>query len=185
MKSERTPGFTLAELLIVIAVISIIAAAAFTLLSSGDSKRLDVAAEETANVLRFALGEALRTGGYVLVDGKSTAGQLALYNSNANAQTPPVAGTSAINDPLTKRAAILDISGSPFSQNVTLTAQFRAGGSAWTQLLIGPGLTQMQVFDGASTNKGPLQANSGVRLGYGGQSVSVAINEATGLVTLP
>ncbi len=184
MHKIAASGFTLAEMLMTIVILGILAKAAIPLLSANDPQKLSVAAEETANTLRFALSEAKRTGGYVLVDG-STAQRLKLYNSNSNAQIPPTLGTSAINDPVTKRATNLNVNASAFSQGVTLTPQFRAGGSAWLQLLIGPGLTQLQGFDGASTNKGALQANSGVLLSYGAQSVTVNINEITGLVTLP
>ena len=161
-----------------ITILGVIAAAVIPLLSSNDPQKLSVAAEETANTLRFALSKASRTGSYVLVDGKSPTGQLGLYNSDSSGNL-----NSAINDPLTKRAAILDVSGSPFSRGVSLTPQFRAGGSARPQLLIGPGLTQMQGFDG--TSEGALQPNSGVLLSYGGQSITVSLNEATGLVSLP
>lgn len=180
MKKIAQRGFTLVEVLIVIVILGIVATVAIPLLSSNDPQKLSVAAEETANTLRFALSEAKRTGGYVLVDGKTTAGRLKLYYSNSSANL-----TTAVNDPLTKRTLDLNVSGSAFSQGVTLTPQFRAGGSAWTQLLIGPGLSQMQGFDGASTNKGALQANSGVLLTLGSQSGTVGINQTTGLVTLP
>lgn len=180
MKRIAASGFTLVEMLVSIAILGIIAAAVIPLLSSNDPQKLSVAAEETANLLRFALSEASRTGGYVLVDGRTTLGQLSLYNSDIDGHS-----ISAIDDPLTKRAAILDVTGSPFSRGVTLAPQFRAGGSVWLQLLIGPGLAQLQAFDGISTNKGVLQAGSGVLLSYGGQSITVSINEVTGLVSLP
>ena len=180
MKRIATRGFTLVEMLVSITILGIIAVAVIPLLSSNDPQKLSVAAEETANLLRFALSVASRTGGYVLVDGRTTEGQLSLHNSDSSGNPG-----SAIDDPLTKRAAILDVSGSPFSRGVTLAPQFRAGGSAWLQLLVGPGLSQLQAFDGISTNKGVLQAGSGVELSYGNQSVTVGINEVTGLVSLP
>ncbi len=170
-------------MLITIAIVGIVAAAAVPLLSSNDPQKLALAAEETANLLRFALGEARRSAGYVLVDGKTSAGRLALYNSTASGAMPPSVGTSVINDPLTKRPMVLDVAGNAFSSGVSLTPQFRAGGSARPQLLIGPGLTQMQGFDGGSA--GVLQANSGVLLSYSGKSVTVGIDATTGLVTLP
>ncbi|MDO8208471.1 MAG: prepilin-type N-terminal cleavage/methylation domain-containing protein [Gallionella sp.] len=175
---NASSGFTLVEMLIVTVIMGI-AAAAIPMLSSNDPQKLSVAAEETTNLLRFALSEARRSGGYVLVDGKSSAGQLSLYNSDSSGNL-----SSAITDPLTKRAATLDVTGNPFSQGVTLLPQFQAGGSPYAQLLIGPGITQLQVFNGASTNIGVLQSGSGVLLNYGGQSVTVGINELTGLVTL-
>ena len=180
MRKIAQRGFTLVEMLIVIAILGIVAKVAIPLLSSNDPQKLGVAAEETANLLRFALSEAKRTGGYVLVDGQTTAGRLSLYYSNSNANL-----SSAITDPLTKRAAILNVKDNAFSQGVTLTPQFRAGGSARTQLLIAPGVTQMWGFSGVSSNEGTLQANSGVLLTLGSQSVTVSINQTTGLVTLP
>ncbi len=176
MKAEN--GFTLVEMLIVTVIMGITAAAAVPMMSSGDPQKLNVAAEETTNLLRFALSEARRTGGYVLVDGKSAAGQLSLYNSNSSGNL-----NSVVNDPLTKRAATLDVS--LFAPGVTLLPQFQAGGSPYAQMLIGPGLTQLQVFNGIATNVGLLQPGSSVLLSYGGQSVAIAINELTGLVTLP
>lgn len=167
-------------MLVSIAILGITAATVIPSLSSNDPQKLGVAAEETANLLRFALSEASRTGGYVLVDGRTVIGRLSLHNSDATGNL-----ISAIDDPLTKRAAILDISGSPFSQGVLPAPQFNAGGSAWTQLLIGPGMTQLQAFDGVTVNRGVLQSNSGVLLSYGGQSLTVSLNEATGLTSLP
>ncbi len=178
-------GFTLLEMLVTVAILAIVSAVTLPLLSGNDPQKLSVAVEETANILRLALGEARRTSGYVLVDGKTTPGQLRLYYSNASAQLPPTTGTSVVNDPLTKRAAVLNVNSNPYSQGVTLTAQFRAGGSAWTQLLIGPGLTQLRGFDGASTDKGALQTNSNVLLAYGLQSSAVSVDSVTGLVSAP
>lgn len=168
-------------MLVSIAILGITATTVIPLLSSNDPQKLGVAAEETANMLRFALSEASRTGGYVLVDGKTTLGQLKLYYSNASGNS-----VLAVKDPLTKRAAILDVGGSPFSQGVSPTPEFRGGGVIRQQLLIGAtasGLT-LESMNGIG-NKGVLEPNSGVLLGYGGQSVTVSLNEATGLVSLP
>jgi len=73
-----------------------------------------------------------------------------------------------------------------------MAAKFFVYGTAYPQLLIyGPGIvgpgTQLYVYDGASPPNpvGPLQAGSGVVLTLGQQSVTVALNETTGLVTLP
>ena len=176
-------GFTLVELLVVTAILAVLAMMAIPLLSGSEPQRLNAAAEETANLLRFAMSEARRTNGYVMVDGKSTPGHLKLFYSNTSGNVPPTSGTAAIADPMTKLPVNLDVFANAFSAGVTLTPRFRAGGSTQPQLLIGPGGSSLQGFDGSS--EGPLQVNSDVLLSYGSSSVTVAINEVTGLVTLP
>jgi type II secretory pathway pseudopilin PulG len=176
-------GFTLAEMLMVIVTLAAVAAVSVPMLSANDPQKLNVAAEEVANLLRFAVSEAQRTGGYVMVDGKTVPGHLRIYYSDATGHVPPTAGTTEVNDPLTKRAADLDVGASAFSPGVTLTPRFMGGGTARPQLLIGPGLTQLQAFDGIT--EGVLGTGSGVLLSLGGQSATIAISELSGLVTVP
>lgn len=178
MNKIAKSGFTLVEMLVVVIIMGIIATVTIPLLSSNDPQKLNVAAEETANVLRLAISEAKRTNGYVLVDGLATTGHFKLYYSNSSGNL-----ITAFTDPLTKRTMDIDIVTGAFSSGVTVTPQFIAGGSARKGLLIGPGLTQMQGFDSAT--EGMLQANSGVLLTLGSQSVFVSLDNKSGLVTLP
>ena len=179
MSSVRSEGFTLAEILLVVAIVAIIAGVALPLLSSQDSKKLDVAAQETGNALRFAVNEARSTGSYILVDAKTTAGRLKVVKSDATG-----ANLGAVNDPLTKQALDIDTAGSAFSGPVTMTVRFMQGGTAYAQLLISPA-TQLQVFDGPAANMGVLQSGSGIVLVLGASSVTVTINESTGFVAIP
>lgn len=175
----RPEGFSLTEILVVVSIIAVIAAVAIPLLHSQDSKKLDAAAVEVGNALRLALSEAGRTGAYVLVDAKTAAGHLKLLKSDATA-----ADLGAVNDPITKRAVDLATAEAASSAPVSMAARFMQSGVPYLQLLIGPG-PQLQVFDGPATNKGVLQAGSGIVLGLGTQSVTVTINETTGFVTIP
>src|SRR5712691_7468617 len=184
---QPSRGFTLVETLVVVLLVGILALAAVPLLSSQNPAKLDVAAAEVGNALRFAISEAERIGGYTWVDG-SVSGHL---------QVSRVVSSSlvAVSDPLTKRALDIDTSGPAFSGQVSMAVRFMQGGTAYTQLLItgagvvGPGTgTQLYVYDSStspSTPKGALQANSGVVLTLRPQTAMVAINESTGLVTLP
>ncbi len=188
MKSGRSSrGFTLLETLVVAVLIGIVALAAVPLLSSQNPTKLDVAAAEVGNALRFAFSEVGRIGGCVWVDG-SVSGHLRVYSSAGCATS----GWGVVSDPLTKRALDVDASGPAFSGQVSMAAKFFVYGTAYPQLLIyGPGIvgpgTQLYVYDGASPPNpvGPLQAGSGVVLTLGQQSVTVALNETTGLVNLP
>lgn len=178
-------GFTLAEMLVAVAIVVILATVSIPMLSSNEPAKLALVAEQVSEALRLAVSEARRTGKYVLVDGKTEAGKLSLYISTSTAQKPPTAGTSAILDPLTKRAVNVNPDLNSLSSGVLLTPQFKGGGSPHLQLLIGPGATQFRAFDGASNDHGSLQSASGVLLTLGAQSLTVSINELTGLVTRP
>jgi type II secretory pathway pseudopilin PulG len=164
------------EVLIVIALIGIAAMVAIPMLRSQEPARLDAAATEVGNALRFALGEARRTGGYLLVDA-STPGHLRVHASNASG-----AILGAVNDPLTKSP--LDIGASaPLGWNsIAMTGSFFSGGVAYTQLLVGPA-GQLRAFEGG-IDRGPLQSGSGVVLTSGTLSAAVAISEATGRVAI-
>jgi Tfp pilus assembly protein FimT len=155
--------------LIVIALIGTVAVVAVPMLRSQEPVRLDAAATEVGNALRFALSEARRSGGYVLVD-VSAPGPLRVHASNASG-----ALLGPVDDPLTKNA--LDIG------SVAMTGKFYSGGVAYSQLLVGPA-GQLQAFEGG-VNRGPLQPGSAVELSAGSLSAVVAISEATGRVALP
>jgi prepilin-type N-terminal cleavage/methylation domain-containing protein len=178
-KSARPEGFSLTEILVVVSILAILAVVAVPLLSSQDSKKLDVAAEEVGNALRVALNEAGRTGAYILVDAKTVSGHLKLYTSDA-AGTP----VSAVSDPVSKRAVDIATAEAASSAPVTMTARFMQTGTPYLQLLISPTL-QLRVFDGPAANKGALEAGSGIVLALGARTVTVTINETTGFVTLP
>ena len=163
--------------MIVIALIGIVAAVTIPLLRAQDPVRLDAAATEVGNALRFALKEAQRSGGYLLVD-VSTPGQLRVHASNASG-----AMLAAVNDPLTKSALDIGTSQPQWPSSVAITGRFFSGGVAYSQLLVGPA-GQLQAFEGG-VNRGPLQPGSGVELSAGSVSVVVAISETTGRVALP
>ena len=175
--APSTRGFTLVEALIVVVLVGIVALATIPVLRSQDPARLDAAAAEVGNVLRFAISEANRSGGYLLVDA-SNPGHLRVLNSNAaGAMLAPV------RDPLTRNALELDASTRPWAGQVSLVARFYQGGTPYSQLLISPG-PQLQVID-AGVNRGPLQSGSGVMVTLGSLSALVTIAESTGRVGIP
>ena len=175
----RSPnaGFTLLEILIVIALIGIAAMVTIPMLGSLSPAKVDAAASEVGTALRFAVSEAQRSGSYLLVDASSP-GHLRLHTSDASG-----AIVAAVNDPMKKAAFHIDTSAAPWGQGITLDAQFLQGGSAYRQLLISPS-GQLQVLD-AGTMRGPLEPGSALVVASGNVSAMVRIDENTGRVTIP
>ena len=175
--SGRSRGFTIAELLVVILIMGIIAGAVVPMLGASDVK-LDVAGEEVGNALRFALSESKRTGGYVLVDAGTAPGRVLILNSDVTA-----ARGADVVDPLTKRAMDIDVAASAFSSGVRMNAKFVAPAGTYTQLLIGPGPS----FQAAQSSvvMGVLQPGSGIDLTLGSRTVTVAFDSVSGRVIVP
>ena len=169
-------GFTLAEVLVVIALLGIVAVAAIPILRTPAPAKLDAAATEVGNVLRFVVSETSRSGTYLFVDA-STDGRLRVLNSNASG-----ALLGNATDPLTKAALQVDTSAPPWSGDVTMSASFLQGGNAYKQLLVGPG-AQLVVYDGG-VSRGALQPASGITVSLGAASATVTL-ETTGRVALP
>src|SRR6266568_7172819 len=130
MKSGRSSrGFTLLETLVAALLIGIVALAAVPLLSSQNPTKLDVAAAEVGNALRFAISEVERIGGCVWVDG-SVSGHLRVWSSAGCATS----GWGVVSDPLTKRALDVDTSGPAFFRQISMVSRFFSYGTAYTQL---------------------------------------------------
>jgi prepilin-type N-terminal cleavage/methylation domain-containing protein len=170
-------GFTLAEMLVVVAILGIVAVAAVPMLMVSET-RLDAASQEVGNALRFAVNEARRTGSYVLVDAETQPGRLLLVKSNAAA-----ARGGDIVDPVTKRAMNIAVTDSAFSTGVQMSASFIAPSGTFPQLLIGPG----PAFWAAQSSvvKGTLQPGSGIALALASRTLTVGFDSVSGRVLIP
>ncbi|MCK6390196.1 MAG: prepilin-type N-terminal cleavage/methylation domain-containing protein [Azonexus sp.] len=178
-------GFTLAEMLVVVLIVAVIASIALPTMQPVLTQQGALVASEAANVLRFAVGESRRTGRFILVDGRTQPGHLRLYYSNASADVPPTAGTAEVIDPLTKRALDFEPTLGGLANGTTLTVQFRAASAPRTQLLIYPNAAALHAFDGAGSDLGALESGSGLVLTGPAGTQAVGIHEITALVTLP
>lgn len=175
-----TQGTTLAEMLVVVSLLAILAAVALPSLGTLDDQKLTVAAAEVRNALRLARAEALRLNTNVLVDMGSATGHVKLYKTSCTS------ATTAIIDPRSKSAFDVDISGGPYSGGVTLTPRFLAAGTAYDGLVFGStGVPNDVCQISGSNSQGALQAGSQVLLVYGGQQLAVSVDPTTGRVWGP
>lgn len=183
MKSARCAGFTLAELLVVVAVIAITARIVVPTLSFAGANALSLAASETGNALRLARDEAVRSGRPVLVDADSAAGRIRLWYADCTAAGP----FPAVLDPATRRAADIAVAEGGLAGPVAMTATFSvAGGGSWSGLVFDASGAASQVCDTATTTaKGVPQAGSGITLGTGGGSAVVTVDPPTGRISWP
>ena len=171
-------GYTLAELVVVALILAVLAAAAVPLMTAPNESKLDAAAAEVGNALRFAVAESRRTGRHVLVDAETRPGHVLLLTSDAAA-----ARGADVVDPLTKRAMDIDVAASAFSAGVSVNPKFLGTSGAFGQLLIAP--TPAFSASQSSIVIGPLQPGSGIDLMLGARTVTVAFDSVTGRVTTP
>lgn len=177
MTFKRARGFTLAEMLVVLAILGIVAVAAVPMLVVSET-RLDAAGHEVGNALRFAVNEVRRTGSYVLVDAETRPGRLLVIKSDAAA-----ARGADIVDPITKRAMDIAVTESSFSTGVQMSANFKASSGTYSQLLIGPGPAFWAVQ--SSVVRGTLQPASGIVLTAASRTLTIGFDSVSGRVVIP
>lgn len=174
----RSRGLTLAELLITLAVLSILAAIMLPTLSHDESRRVDSAALQVGNTLRYARSEAMRTGLPVLVDAETAPGRLLLHQRDCT-------GTGgAVTDPLTKQPFSADISGGAQTEGVSLTPRFLVAGSPYAGLVFdASGAAVRACSVAAGINRGAPGTGSAIDLAYAGRSRTITIDPPTGRIS--
>lgn len=180
--SPAMRGFTLAEMLLVVALLAVLAGVMVPAFDSGDDRPLEVAAAEVREALRFARAEAMRRQQRVLFDAESRPGRVKVIDIECTS----MGAAKVINDPRTRRAFDVDVSGGPFSSGVTVTPRFMAGGSAWGGVIFDAAGSATDVCQVTGmNNKGVPEAGSGVVLSRGGRQLTIALDATTGRVTGP
>ena len=169
-------GHTLAELLLVVAILGVAASVAVPALAPQDPVRLDHAAERVAQALRLARDEALRSGLHHGVEVRPDTQRVRVYR--ADMTSTPVGVAELVRHPLSKQPVDFSpgaLTGSTGAKIVNALDPFDFGaGGRRTQLLFDPRGTPMwYVASGAQSH---LLVEGRVELGYGtdGRVVTVA-----------
>lgn len=182
-----TPGFTLVELVLVIALIAAIAALALPGATTAGQARLDAAAGEVAQAIRFAQSESIRTGAARVVSFDPATSHVRVFGLNMTA-TPPAEDTAApVFYPVSRQQKYdFGLNDLPATAGVTI---------AGTQFTFIDGSTAVQLgFDAtgapvnilgstASANKALTGAGQ-VEIGFGALRKLVYVDADTGRVTL-
>ena len=100
MISQDDKGITLADTMIVVAIISVFAVIAFPLYSSSSKYEVDMAAQEVSAAIQFTRSEALRTGDVYGIDINRATNQLTIYKADLSAN--PVAQEFIVYHPINK-----------------------------------------------------------------------------------
>lgn len=187
----RASGYTLAELLVVLALVSILALAAVPVAAPSADKRLDAAAQEVINALRFARIEALRTGTFYgadfNLDPATGARRVRVFRTDSAVPPNPVYD---VRHPLDKRLYDNQLVSGSATAGVTISAAafyYQRGAAT-------PVARDWAAFDASGKpdyypDAGNYAAYSAapylsaVTLSYQGRSVQVLLDPVTGRVT--
>lgn len=169
-------------MLLTVVLMAILAKAAVPTLTSQDDARLEVAAAEVREALRFARAEAMRRGQRVLFDAESGPGHVKILATSCTSSGTP----KVVNDPRVKRTFDVNISDGTLSAGVVVTPQFMVSGTAWGGVIFdanGVAADACQVT--GMNSKGVPEAGSGVTLALGARQVTLTLDPVTGRVTGP
>ena len=171
-------GFSLLEMIIVVLILSITVAIAIPNLSSTDPYRLDRAAREIAEAIRFARAESIRSG---------TSHGIIFSTTNDNAKVYSlISGTPTYNiyHPVDKKIYTLDLKTDSTIASVELQSySIYYDGVIGNKELIGFNSYGNPIFYSAETDY-MLSPSAVITLGYAGQTRTIAVSPMTGRVTV-
>lgn len=191
----RARGYTLVELVLVLALISVLALAAIPLAAPSADRRLDAAAQEVIDALRYARIEALRTGTFYgadfSVDPATGQRRVRVFRIDpADTEIPPKP-VYDVRHPLDKKLYDYQLASGSATAGVSISAAtlyYQSGAAT-------PVALDWAAFDAAGTPAyyPPDASNyaaysdapyvSAVTLTYQGRSVQVLLDPLTGRVT--
>ena len=186
----RGPGYSLLEMMVVLALLSVLALVAIPVAAPSADKRLDAAAQEVINALRFARIEALRTGAFYgadfSVDPATGTRRVRVFRTDTAVPPNPVYD---VRHPLDKNLYDNQLGTGSATAGVTI-----AGATFYYQSGVTLVVSDWAAFDAAGTpeyypDAGTYSAYStapnvsAVTLTYQGKSVQVLLDPVTGRVT--
>lgn len=180
----RSQGYSATELLVVVFIVGIIAAAIVPQFRASDSHKLDLAATRVAESLRFARSESMRTGNVHGVTISQTTQRVRVREYDLS--TDPVSATVTARHPLSKQPYDFDFDTEPTTLGVLISNSqdvfnYSGTGRRRTVLFDPNGIPIWIIASGPTTHHiNP----STVELTMGGVQRDVQIAPYTGRVTI-
>jgi len=180
----KQQAYTLLEMLIAVTIVALVATIALPSLSTGDEKKLDLAATEVANAIRFARSEALRTGeGHGLTISQVT--QTVTANKY-DLTTAPISTLGTLTHPVDKKPYDFNINTASATSGVTISNtddvfNFTGLGGRRSLIFDAYGTPKWIVGSGPTTY---LLSDGNIELSYGFQKRVVSVAPITGRVTV-
>lgn len=177
----RHQGLTLAEMMIVVAVLAIAASIAIPRADVISPAIADAAAGEIASALRFAQREAGRTGVYHAVNIDPATRELRVYRLT----TSGVEDTSKkVVHPVDKREYKITLSNNPATNTTITSAVFKyQNGSTTNYASFGPDGSPAYATSAQAKDIKPLQADGAITIRHGSVERVVKVAPVTGRVT--
>lgn len=176
---SRSQGFTLVEMVIVTAVLAIASLVLIPALTPSQPYKLDLVANQIAESIRYAQGEALRTQTPYGVEIDTTANRFRVFRDTSGL-TPPTP-VFDVYHPITKQFYDLNLEGSSATSGIQIVAA-----PIWLGACTQPGRLG---FDAHGTPRCGDPWNIGLQtstltLTYQGHTRTIAIDGVVGRVTV-
>jgi prepilin-type N-terminal cleavage/methylation domain-containing protein len=183
MRVLRSHGVTLVELLVVVSILGVVALAAIPDFRSADPARLDLAAGEIAEAIRYARSEALRTGEVHGIEISQNTQRVVVYRADLAAT--PVGMASILSHPVARQPFDFEVDTHPATSGVTII-------NAQDPFLYATGRRKNLLFDATgvpiwivnATGTTYVLQDGLVELGYRNGKRSVRVAPITGRVTV-
>lgn len=180
MRVQQVRGYSLIEMLIVVALLALIAAAAAPSFVSDDGATLDQAADRVASAFRFARSEAIRTGQPHGVTASMFSQFVKVYRLDDSVNPPVV--VYDVRDPMTKQIYDLRF-GDGSSEPAISTVYFKFDGLFPGQTFLGfSGFTAVPKYNDSGTVR--MLESGYIRLSHESRTRTIVVSPMTARVTI-
>jgi prepilin-type N-terminal cleavage/methylation domain-containing protein len=177
----RQHGLTLAEMVIVIAVLAIAASIAIPKADVISPAAADAAAGEIANALRYAQREAVRTGVYHAVNVNPATRVLRVYRLTTSGAEDM---SKKVVHPVDKREYQITLSNNPATNTTVVSALFKyQNGGTTNYASFGPDGSPAYATSAQAKDIKPLQADGAITIRHGSVERVVKVAAVTGRVS--